>query len=149
MTRYQAPVPTFDPIAFFAGPTQGHGSLAVAFSGSKPTLVEGHGVVEADGSLRLEQTVRVGDKAATRRTWHLYRVAAGRYSGTLSDAKGPVSGDGTGNQLHLSFAMRGGLQAEQFLYLQPGGQVARNRMVIRKLGVPVASLDETIFRRPS
>ena len=43
--------------------------------------------------------------------------------------------------------MKGGLHAQQWLYLQPGGQVARNRMVVTKFGVPVASLDETITKR--
>ena len=121
----------------------------MVFSGRKPTLVEGHGVVRADGSIDLNQVVRSGDKAPTRRTWHLYRIAPGRYGGTLSDATGPVSGDVSGNRLHLSFAMTGGLHAEQFLYLRRGGQVAQNRMVVSKLGIPVASLDETITRLPS
>ncbi len=139
----------FDPLAFFAGHTEGHGEIAVVLSDRKPTLVEGHGVIALDGSINLNQVVRRGDKAPTRRTWHLYRVAPGRYAGTLSDASGPVAGDVVGNRLHFSFAMKGGLHAEQFLYLQTGGQVAKNRMIVSKLGIPVASLDETITRLPS
>jgi hypothetical protein len=38
------------------------------------------------------------------------------------------------------------LQAEQFLALQPGGTVAQNVMIVRKMGVAVARLDETITR---
>ena len=50
-----------------------------------------------------------------------------------------------GNRLHLRFTTTdGGLDAEQWLYLQPGGRVALNRMVLRKFGLPVATLDETI-----
>lgn len=139
----------FDPLAFFAGHTEGHGEIAVVLSGHKPTLVEGHGVVAPDGSINLDQVVRRGHKAPTRRTWHLYLVAPGRYAGTLSDASGPVAGDVAGNCLHLSFAMKGGLHAEQFMYLHPGGQLAINRMIVSKLGIPVASLDETIIRLPS
>ena len=45
-----------------------------------------------------------------------------------------------------SFAMKGGLKAEQWLYLKRGGQVAKNVMVIRKFGIPVARLTETITR---
>ena len=44
--------------------------------------------------------------------------------------------------------MQGGLHAQQWFYLQPGGQVALNRMVVTKFGLPVASLDETIRRLP-
>ncbi len=149
LAREQAPAPAFDPLAFFAGHTEGRGKLDVVLSGRKPTLVEGHGVVEPDGSIDLDQVVRRGDKPATRRTWHLYKTGPGRYAGTLSDASGPVAGEVAGNRLHLSFAMKGGLHAEQFLYLRPGGQVAQNRMIVSKLGIPVASLDETITRLPS
>ena len=42
--------------------------------------------------------------------------------------------------------MKGGLKAEQWLYLKRGGQVAENVMVIRKFGIPVARLTETITR---
>lgn len=45
--------------------------------------------------------------------------------------------------------MKDGLHVEQFLYLRPGGPVAQNRMVVSKLGIPVAGLDETVTRMPS
>lgn len=121
----------------------------MVLSGRKLTLVEGHGVVEPDGSIDLDQVMRRGDKPPSRRTWHLYRVSSGHYAGTLSNTTGPVAGDVSGNRLHLSFAMKGGLHAEQFLYLRPDGQVAQNRLIVSKLGMPVASLDETITRLSS
>lgn len=138
---------TFDPIAFFAGTTEGRGALKIVMKASQPTLVEGHGRVDADGAITLDQSVRRGTMPPTHRSWHLQRVAPGRYAGTLSDAAGPVSGDVAGDRLHLAFAMKGGTRAEQWLYLQPGGQVAHNVMIVRKFGVPVARLTETITRR--
>ena len=36
----------------------------------------------------------------------------------------------------------------QWLYLQPGGRTALNRMVVRKLGIAVVTPDETIRRMP-
>ncbi|WP_374943102.1 DUF3833 family protein [Sphingomonas sp.] len=137
----------FDPTAFFAGRTQGTGVLKVAFRGPELTLVEGHGRVAADGTVILDQEVRRGARPATRRTWHLHLDGAGRYSGTLTDATGPVTGQVEGNRLHLSFAMKGGLHAQQWLDLQPGGTVARNVMVVSKFGMPLARLDETITRK--
>lgn len=144
----QAPAPVFDPVAFFSGHTEGRGSLAVAMRDRKPTLVEGHGTVTPDGGIDLAQDVRQSDGKPTHRTWHLRRIAPGRYVGTLSDAREPVTGEVEGNRLHLRFAMKGGLRAQQWLYLQPGGQAARNRLVVTKFGMPVASLDETIVRTP-
>lgn len=145
----QAATPVFDPVAFFAGRTRGTGSLKIILHRRQRTLVLGSGVVRPDGSIVLDQEVRRGEDAPTDRTWRLQAVGRGRYRGTLTDAVGPVTGEVGGNRLHLSFAMKGGLRAQQWLYLEPGGQVARNRMVVTKFGLPVASLDETIAREPS
>lgn len=146
LAREQAAAPVFDPLAFFAGRTRGVGVLSVMFRGRQRTVVDGRGRISPDGAVTLDQTVTRGDGPPTRREWRLRRIGPGRYAGTLTDATGPVIGKVLGNRLHLAFAMRGGLHAEQWLYLQPGGRVARNRMVVKKLGLPVASLDETITR---
>ena len=96
----------------------------------------------------LDQSVERGGRPATRRQWRLRPDGTRGYVGTLTDAVGPVSGAVDGNTLHLSFVMKGGLKAEQWLYLQPGGMVAHNVMLVRKLGMTVARLDETISRVP-
>lgn len=145
----QAPAPAFDPVAFFAGHTEGRGSLAVTMRHRKPVLVEGHGTVTPDGGIDLAQNVRQGDGKPTHRIWHLRRVAAGRYAGSLSDARGPVTGEVEGNCFHLRFALKGGLRVQQWISLAPGGQTARNWMIVTKFGVTVARLDETIMRTPS
>lgn len=142
----QSPAPLFDPAAFFSGRTEGRGTLSVVLRRPRTTLVRGEGRRAPDGGIVLEQTVTQGDGRPTRRTWHLRETAPGRWTGTLSDASGPVTGSVSGNRLYLSFRMKGGLKAQQWLYLQQGGQVARNVMVIRKYGLPVARLVETITR---
>ena len=146
LAEEKATAPDFDPIAFFAGHTEGRGTLAIIMRRHQPTLVEGHGVEATNGTIVLDQDVRRGSGAASHRQWRLRQVAPGRYVGTLSDAIGPVEGNVSGNCLHLSFRMKGGLEAQQWLYLQPGGQTARNRMLVKKFGLTVASLDETIVR---
>ena len=140
--------PVFDPVAFFAGRTEGRGILKVALHRRVTTLVEGRGRVDSAGTITLDQTVRRGNEAPTRRTWRLTRVGPDRYTGTLSDAAGPVTGDVRGGRLHLHFRMKGGLAADQWLVLEPSGTVARNVLLIAKLGVTVARLDETITRLP-
>lgn len=42
--------------------------------------------------------------------------------------------------------MKGGLAAEQFLYLQPDERTLLNRMTVRKFGLVVARVDERIFK---
>ncbi len=142
------PAPTFDPLVFFAGRTEGQGRLKVALSPHKAVTVHGRGRVERDGSLTLDQTVTEGDKPPTERRWTFTALGNGRYAGTLTDAVGPVAGDVTGNRLHLHFHMKGGIVADQRIDLAPGGQSAHNRMSFRKFGIVVARLDETIRRVP-
>ena len=140
------PLLVFDPARFFDGRTQGTGSLKIIAARRKPVRVEGRGRIDSDGVLVLNQTVIEGGKAPTERRWTFRRIAPGRYTGTLSDAAGPVAGDVTGNRLHLHFKMHGGIVADQLLDLAEDGQSAHNRMTFRKFGVVVARLDETIRR---
>jgi predicted secreted protein len=140
----------FDVGAFFEGRTEGRGTLKIATRAREAVIVDGRGRVE-DGVIILDQTVRRGDRAAETRQWRLIDEGAGRFSGTLSDAAGPVSGEFSGNVLHLRFAMDGGVRADQWLTLQDepgqaGGQRVMNVMIMRKFGLPVARLDEVIVR---
>lgn len=135
----------FDPLVFFDGLSRGEGRLKVALRAGKLVDVRSEGHREGD-TLVLEQRVTEEGERPRNRTWRIREVAPGRYAGTLSDAEGPVSGETRGNRLHLSFAMKGGLKADQWLTLAPDGQSAHNVMKVRKLGVVVATLDETIRR---
>ena len=141
-----APRPRFDAIAFFTGATIGAGSLRIALHHRATTLVHGSGHLDPDGILVLVQRVDQSGKAPRTRTWRIREIAPGRYAGTLTDASGPVSGESEGDRLHLRFRMKGGLDAQQWLTLAPDGQSAHNIMVVRKLGLPVAVLDEDIRR---
>jgi hypothetical protein len=139
--------PLFDPIAFFTGRTEGRGRLSKVLSGTEATLVEGRGTIRG-GSLHLVQQVEEGDKPAHSREWVIRENRPGHYSGTLSDAEGPVSGEAVGNRLQLAFVMKGGLRTEQWLTLSPDGQRAYNVLKVRKFGITVAVLSEDIRRLP-
>ena len=134
----------FDAIRFFAGRTEGQGVLKVALRSPATIRVQSRGQVESDGTLSVRQTVSEANKPPRTREWRIRELSPGRYAGTLSDASGPVVGEAVGNRLHLRFRMKGGLDAEQWLTLAPGGRSAQNVMRVRKFGLTVASLDETI-----
>lgn len=138
-----APAPHFDALAFFLGRTLGTGRLKKVLSGVEKTEVEGIGRVE-DGTLVLDQVVKEGSKPARHRTWHIREDSPGQYSGRLTDASGPITGDADGNRLHLAFLMEGGLPTEQWLTLAGDGRSAHNIMVVQKFGMRVAVLDEEI-----
>ena len=61
---------------------------------------------------------------------------------------GPISGELSGNRLHLKYPMKDGLAAEQYMYLQPDRRTLLNRMTVRKWGMVVARIDETIRKLP-
>ena len=111
---------------------------------AQPVRVEGVGHVAPNGTFLLDQVVTRGARAPEKRQWRIRQAGPGRYTGTLSDAAGPLAGDVRGNRLHLSYPMKGGMHAEQWIYLQPDGRTALNRMAITKFGITVARLDETI-----
>jgi hypothetical protein len=136
--------PAFDAERFFAGRLEGVGSLSILLQRPRKMHVSTNGRLAADGTLVLRQHVEQEGKPARDRQWTIRSLGGGRYAGSLSDASGPVSGDSRGNRLHLTYPMRGGLRVDQWLTLAPDGLEARNRMIVRKLGVVVARLEETI-----
>lgn len=139
-----APVPTFDAIRFFTGRTEGTARMKVMLGRPHAVHVRGQGRVEPDGTLVLDQVVARDGRPETHRSWRIRQDAPGHYTGTLSDAVGPITGETIGNRLRLSYRARHGIAIEQSLTLAPDGRSAANRLVARKLGVTVAVLDETI-----
>lgn len=134
----------FDPLTFFAGRTEGSGAFKIVLHRTRNVHVHGRGVVQPDGSIILDQTVEDGTKPPQKREWHIRQVAPGRYTGTLTDARGPILGESIRDAFHLKYKTKGGIAIEQWISLAPGGRVAHNRLIARKVGVVVAKLDETI-----
>jgi len=138
--------PRFDPVQFFAGRTEGRGTLKIVLTKRQSVVVHCRGRIMSDGALVLDQTVIEGDKPPATRQWTFRPAGPGRFAGTLSDAAGPIAGSVTGSRLHLHFQMRGGIVADQRLDLAADGASAQNHMTFRKFGVVVGTLDETIRR---
>ena len=147
VTTTPAVAAPFDPLTFFAGRTEGTGDFKIVLRRTHHVRVHGRGVVQGDGSIVLDQTVEDGTKKAQKREWHIRQVAPGRYTGTLSEARGSILGENIGDTFHLKYKTKGGTRIEQWITLAPGGRAAHNRLVARKMGVVVARLDETI-RKP-
>ena len=121
-------------------------------------------VVAGDGGGTAQRSVRVLHKRVQqhvtevealkveglgrRRQWRRRETTPGRYVGTLTDAVGPFAGATSGNALHLRFSAPGDEDYEQWLFLGADGQSARNLMTVRKWGIVVARLDETIVKAP-
>ncbi len=143
------PAPVFSPQAFFGGRTVGEGTLRIVLSGARHTHVVGRGHVLPDGTLVLVQTIDEEGEAPRKRTWRVRPTGDdGRFTGTLTDARGPVTGRVDGNLLTIRYVMKdGGYTVEQSLFLQPDGRSAFNRTTVEALGIPIARLTETISRK--
>ena len=142
----RADAPALDALAFFNGQSRGEGTLKISLRRPRAVTVASVGRWGSGGNLSLDQTVTLAGQPATQRQWKLRRDGPSGVAGSLSDAAGPVTGRIEGNRLHLRFNMKGGLRADQWLALQPGGQMLHNVMIVRKFGLPVARLDEVIMR---
>ena len=133
----------FQPIAFFQGHSHGQGQLRKLFSSPVNVSVDSAGRM-LNGTLVLDQIIRESGKALSTRRWIIARAGPGRYSGNLTDAVGNVDGRVEGPRLYIRYTMKHGLMVQQQLAAQPDGRTVLNRLVVYKLGIRVATLNETI-----
>lgn len=139
----QGPPP--DPVAFFAGRSHGEGTIDPLLGSTRQVRVSSVGVKDAKGDLVLDQHIEMEGKSPRDRRWTMTPNGAGRWTGTLTDAVGPVNVTAEGRALHIRYRMAKGLSVEQWLVARDGRTLA-NRMTISKVGLTVARLDETIVR---
>ena len=142
----QAPKP-FDPVAFFTGATQGRGELKELLGKPRKTTTQSVGRVDKDGWLVLDQKVAVEGDPLRQRRWRLKQTAPGKYSGTLSDSKGPVEAEVRGQTVRIRYVMKGNIKVEQELTAEAGGRAVINRGTFRKFGMKVAIMKERIEKR--
>ena len=133
---------------FFIGTTSGSGIVDEIGPGRRGVRDVTRGRMDASGALHLDQTVDEEGKPTRRRIWRLVRAGGNRITGTINDARGPVTGELTGNILHLRYQMREAPRpsVEQWITLQPDGRSARNRMVFRRFGLKLATV-ESVSRK--
>jgi hypothetical protein len=134
------------PEHFFVGRTESTGSVSVMMSGRHAVRDRSRGRIERGNILILEQNVEEQGKPARSRTWRLLRTPDNRITGTISDARGPVTGEVRGNVIHLRYQSQEGPGVDQWITLDPGRRTAHNRMVFRRFGVTVATVESVIRR---
>lgn len=130
---------------FFVGRTEGSGTVHVIMSGRHAVRDRATGRMQGN-TLVLDQVVEEEGKPARRRVWRLTRAGGNAVTGTISDARGPVTGTVSGNTLNLRYRMNDGPSVEQSITLQPGGRTATNRMTFRRFGLNVATVETTLRR---
>jgi hypothetical protein len=142
------PQPKFDPLDFFTGETRSQGTIKIIMKAAYTIRVETRGTPDGKGGATLDQKVFETGKPVRVRRWVLYPTSKTTLAGTLTDAESPIKGELKGNRMHLKYVMQGGLAAEQWLYLQPDRRTVLNRMTVRRWGIVVAHINETIHKLP-
>jgi hypothetical protein len=139
-------VPRADPLQFFEGRTESSGVVRIIMKKPYRTRSVGLGRIERDGSLSLVQRVEDEGRPPRERKWKIRKIGPNRYSGTMSEAVGPVSIDEVAGRYRFRFQMKGHLSVEQWMAPQPGGMAARNSMTVRKFGMTVGTSDGIIHK---
>ena len=137
----------FTPRNGFIGHSEGNGTLKLFWGKRRPFHVESHGYDQPDGTFRLDQTVTFQGQPSQKRTWILKTTSQNRYTGTLSDAAGTVTGRTDGSRLLLEYRVKGPLIMHQTLELMADGKTIDNVGKITFLGITVGRLHETITRK--
>ena len=132
-----------DPLRFFEGRTEYVSTMKLLAKKPYRSRTLGDGEIGADGALHLVQKVKDEGKPAHERRWHMRKVAPGRFAGTMSEARGPVTVEEVDGRYRFRFRMKGGVSVEQ--WLTPVSQTAaRSRLTVRKLGIVIGRSEGSI-----
>jgi hypothetical protein len=140
---YATADPQTDPMRFFEGRTESISTVKLIMRRPFSSRSMGRGII-SDGVLSLIQQVEEDGKAPFDRRWRMRQVAPGRFTGTMTEAVGPVTVDEVGDRYRVRFKLKGSLAVEQWLTPLPGGKVARSKTTIRKLGMTVGRSEGTV-----
>jgi len=132
-----------DPMRFFEGTTESISTVKVIMRKPYRSKTIGDGDIER-GVLNLVQRVHDEGKEPYNRRWKMRQVAPGRFSGSMSEAAGPVLVEQVGDSYRFRFKMNGNLAVEQWLTPLPGGSVARSKMSVRRFGIVVGRSEGTV-----
>ena len=142
--------PKLDLLSFFEGRTRGVGVFDPLIGKTRRFEVASVGVPQPDGSLVVTQKIRWADGDTDDRTWRMRRTGANTFEGSVSDGKGVAHGVSDGASGRLSYVLdKGpGVRMEHRMVLQPDGRTVVQQVRASVLGLPAASLSETITREP-
>ena len=126
---------------FFSGRTHGEGILRVAFRKPVKHIVDSVGRRGPNGEFILIDKIKEGDDPVRERRWVMRSTGANGYSGTMTDAVGPVRVTVAGPKATIRYKMKGGISIDQQLTLQGDGNTLANHVTGKRLGVRVARLE--------
>jgi hypothetical protein len=133
-----------DPLRFFEGRTESVSIIRVMTKKPYRSRTIGRGEITRDGVLHLVQRVEDEGRSPYERRWLIRQTAPGQFSGTMTEARGPVTVIELDGRYRFRFKMKGNVSVEQWLTPLPGGRSARSIISIRKLGITVGTSEGKI-----
>jgi hypothetical protein len=136
-------MPLAHPLRFFEGRTESVGVMKTIMK--KPWNIRsvGHGTISPDGTLTLVQQVHDDGEKPHQRIWKIRQVGPAKFTGTMSEAQGPVTIEQIGKGYRFKFKVQG-MSAEQWIIPNPDGNSGLSKLVVRKFGMTVAKAEGTI-----
>ena len=138
-----AGTPQLDMVGFFSGRTHSDNVLKIVFHRASSLVVDSVGRMDGKQFVLID-TVHEQGKPARVRKWVMHPSGPGRFTGTLSDAEGPVEISVAGSSANIRYVMNGGLNVDQRLQLLPDGRTMTNHTVVKKFGLKFGSVDGKI-----
>ena len=133
-----------DLTAFFAGRSHAENVLKIIMKKPAPLVVDSIGGKGDRGDFVLIDTIHEGDKPVRTRKWIMKAAGTGHYTGSLSDAVGPVDVALNARTATITYTMKGGMKVVQTLELQGDGRTLSNHVTVKKFGMKFASVDGKI-----
>lgn len=133
-----------DMLAFFAGKTHGENVMKLALKRPSKLVVDSIGGKGDRGDFVLIDTVREEGKPVRTRKWIMRPLGPNHFTGSLTDAVGPVDVVVDRDSATIRYTMKGGLKVEQQLQLQGDGKTITNKVTVRKFGLKFARVEGTI-----
>lgn len=133
-----------NPLSFFEGRTESVSTIKVMMKKPFRSRSLGRGKLLGDRSLDLVQRVEDDGQPPRERRWKIRQTGPGRFTGTMSEAVGPVVIDETPKGYRFRFKLKDNMAVEQWLMPVAGGASARSETIVRKFGVKVAKSEGTI-----
>lgn len=138
------PAPKLDMTGFFSGKTHADNIIKIALRGPHKLIVDSIGGHNKEGEFVLIDTVQEEGKPLRKRTWVMHPIGPDHFTGSLSDATGPVDVVVHRNSATISYIMTDGhLRITQEIQLQPNGTLS-NHVIAKKFGIKFAQVDGTI-----
>ena len=133
-----------DMVAFFTGKTHAENILKIVLKRPARLIADSVGGKNRNGEFVLIDTVREEGKPVRVRKWVMRPAGPDRYTGSLSDAVGPVDITVSGDTATIRYTMKGGLRVDQRMRLLADGRTLSNDVVVKKLGMKFARVEGRI-----